>query len=476
MLAGGTVAVAAVGFAVVLAGTGRQLGGGPGRRPARLPRLQPARRPGSTWATAAPTCWAPPLAVLLASALGAPPCPTPVGVAAFALVALPAAEVAFAVVRRLRGRRSVLAGDRGHPYDRLVARGWARPSASAAYIAAQGVLTVGAVLAYRRSSMTLAVAVDVAGGVALRRGRRHWSAPCPPTRRSPRDPRVPVPARGGRRGAPHAARRRSTRTGSPRSGPTSTPSRRSSPPGWGRPTPSPCPAGPPPCTSPCCCSGSAPATRCSSRRSPSWPRPTPSSTSGPRPVFVDCVTRHVDRRPGPGRRRAGPPGVGRAAAGRRGHRRPLRTVVRLRPDPGGLRPPRRARRRGRRRGAGGHLPGPAGRLVRPHGRVLLQRQQDHHHQRRRHAGHGVGRGGGAGALPRHPGPRAVPPLRAHRRRLQLPAVQPAGRARPGPAGRARRAGSPAAGPSTGRYRAALADLPGLAFHARSPPTASPTTG
>ena len=92
---------------------------------------------------------------------------TSTGVAAFALVALPAAEVAFAVVRRLRGRRSVLAGDRGHPYDRLVARGWARPSASAAYITAQAVLTLGAVLAYRRSSLALAVAVDVVGGVAL---------------------------------------------------------------------------------------------------------------------------------------------------------------------------------------------------------------------------------------------------------------------------------------------------------------------
>ena len=54
----------------------------------------------------------------------APGCTTTVGVAAFALVALPAAEVAFAVVRRLRGRRSLLAGDRGHPYDRLVDRGW----------------------------------------------------------------------------------------------------------------------------------------------------------------------------------------------------------------------------------------------------------------------------------------------------------------------------------------------------------------
>ncbi len=106
------------------------------------------------------------LAVLVAGAWG-PYLPTPVGIVSFALVALPAAEVAFAVVRRLRGRRSVLAGDRGHPYDRLVARGWSRTSASAAYIAGQGILTVGAVLAYRQGSWPAAVAVDVAGAVAL---------------------------------------------------------------------------------------------------------------------------------------------------------------------------------------------------------------------------------------------------------------------------------------------------------------------
>ena len=92
---------------------------------------------------------------------------TPIGVVSLVLIALPAGEVAFAIVRRLRGRKSVLAGDRGHPYDRLVARGWSRPSASAAYIAAQGILTIGAVLAYRQSSLVLAIAVDVVGGVAL---------------------------------------------------------------------------------------------------------------------------------------------------------------------------------------------------------------------------------------------------------------------------------------------------------------------
>ncbi len=165
MLAGGTVAVAGVGFAVVLAGAGRQVG--VALAAALLAFLVFNRPPariylGDGGAYLLGTA----LAVLLAMAWG-PFVPTSTGIATFALVALPAAEVAFAVTRRLRGRRSVLAGDRGHPYDRLVARGWARPSASAAYIAAQGILTVGAVLAYRRSSLALAVAVDVAGAVAL---------------------------------------------------------------------------------------------------------------------------------------------------------------------------------------------------------------------------------------------------------------------------------------------------------------------
>ena len=165
MLAGGTVAVAGVGFAVLLAGAGRHLG--VALAAALLGFLVFNRPPariylGDGGAYLLGTA----LVILLTQAWG-PYEPTATGIAAFALVALPAAEVAFAVVRRLRGRMSLLAGDRGHPYDRLVARGWARPSASAAYIAAQGILTVGAVLAYRRASVPLAVGVDVVGGLAL---------------------------------------------------------------------------------------------------------------------------------------------------------------------------------------------------------------------------------------------------------------------------------------------------------------------
>jgi UDP-N-acetylmuramyl pentapeptide phosphotransferase/UDP-N-acetylglucosamine-1-phosphate transferase len=55
-------------------------------------------------------------------------------VAGLILVAVPAAEVLFAVLRRLRSRRSLVLGDRGHPYDRLVARGWPVAGASLLYI------------------------------------------------------------------------------------------------------------------------------------------------------------------------------------------------------------------------------------------------------------------------------------------------------------------------------------------------------
>ncbi len=44
------------------------------------------------------------------------------GVIALALLVVPVAEVACAIVRRRRSGGSLLAGDRAHPYDLLVAR------------------------------------------------------------------------------------------------------------------------------------------------------------------------------------------------------------------------------------------------------------------------------------------------------------------------------------------------------------------
>lgn len=165
MLAGGVAAVAALGFAIALEGSGRQLavalvGALAGflcynRRPARV-----YLGDGGSYLLGTS------LAVLLAESWG-PGIAYPRGTAALALVALPVAEVVFAVVRRLRGRRSLVAGDRGHPYDRLVERGWPRPAASLAYVAVGALLTAAALAAGPDRSVVPAVVVDVAAASVL---------------------------------------------------------------------------------------------------------------------------------------------------------------------------------------------------------------------------------------------------------------------------------------------------------------------
>lgn len=87
-----------------------------------------------------------------------------VGVAGLLLVAVPAAEVAFAVVRRRRSRRSVVAGDRGHPYDRLVERGLTPTAAAMTYVSAELALGIAAVLSSR--ARTVSVPAATAGAVA----------------------------------------------------------------------------------------------------------------------------------------------------------------------------------------------------------------------------------------------------------------------------------------------------------------------
>jgi len=160
-LAGGVAAVAAAGFAVLLRGGGRDIGVALGcalvgflvynRPPARI-----YLGDGGSYLLGTT------LAVLLASAW-APGVRASAGVAGLVVVAVPVAEVAFAVVRRRRGGVSLVAGDRGHPYDRLVARGWSRFAASLAYVAVEVVL-VGVGLAVRTST-GLALPVATAGAV-----------------------------------------------------------------------------------------------------------------------------------------------------------------------------------------------------------------------------------------------------------------------------------------------------------------------
>lgn len=93
----------------------------------------------------------------------------PVGrsVASLLLVAVPSAEVAFAVVRRSRARNPVTHGDRRHPYDLLVAGGHSRTVAAVTYVGAQAVLAGVALAVAATHGLAGPVIVVVAAAVAL---------------------------------------------------------------------------------------------------------------------------------------------------------------------------------------------------------------------------------------------------------------------------------------------------------------------
>ncbi|HVC69607.1 MAG TPA: MraY family glycosyltransferase [Acidimicrobiales bacterium] len=164
-LAGGVVAVAGLGFGWLLRGDARDLAVALAcalagflvynRPPARI-----YLGDGGSYLLGTA------LTILLASAW-APGRRAAIGVAGLIVVAVPAAEVLFSVVRRLRSRRSLVLGDRGHPYDRLMTRGWPVVGASGAYIGAEGVLVVGAVATAASAGVVPAVVMAVATAAAL---------------------------------------------------------------------------------------------------------------------------------------------------------------------------------------------------------------------------------------------------------------------------------------------------------------------
>ncbi len=165
MLAGGVAAVAAVGFAVMLHGPGRSLAVA---LAASLTGFLVYNRPpahiylgdGGSYLLGAG------LVVLLAEAW-LPGTSLVVGIAALAVVAVPAAEVALAIVRRARAGQSLMAGDRGHPYDRLVRRGWPVVAAGAAYWTVEALLVGGALIVVHLASTTGAVILDVGAAVLV---------------------------------------------------------------------------------------------------------------------------------------------------------------------------------------------------------------------------------------------------------------------------------------------------------------------
>ena len=92
--------------------------------------------------------------------------PLAVSLGALPLVACPAAELGFAVLRRLRSGSHLFAGDRAHIYDQLVDRGRSRTAAARTYVAAQAILAAVAVGATRLAPVP-AGAVAAACAVAL---------------------------------------------------------------------------------------------------------------------------------------------------------------------------------------------------------------------------------------------------------------------------------------------------------------------
>ena len=158
MLAAGVVGVAAVGFAVLLLGPDRHLAVA---LAASLAGFLVFNRPpariylGDGGAYLLGTA----LAVLVAGAW-APKVSTTSGVAAAGLIVVPVAEVAFAMIRRIRGRRSLVDGDRRHPYDLLAARGWSTWATTGTYVGLQLAITLAVVVTGRRSSLQTAVIVD----------------------------------------------------------------------------------------------------------------------------------------------------------------------------------------------------------------------------------------------------------------------------------------------------------------------------
>jgi UDP-GlcNAc:undecaprenyl-phosphate/decaprenyl-phosphate GlcNAc-1-phosphate transferase len=113
------------------------------------------------------------MAALLAEAW-APHQTLATGIGALALVVVPAAELALAVLRRARSRSSLLLGDRDHPYDQLVRRGWSALRVDMAYglagLALLGVAAGAAALSSAWAAVLVAAAVAALGALVFEAG------------------------------------------------------------------------------------------------------------------------------------------------------------------------------------------------------------------------------------------------------------------------------------------------------------------
>ncbi len=164
-LAGGVVAVACVAFALVLHAGARDLAVAGAAALAGF--LLYNRPPARVYLGDAGAYLLGATMTLLLSSAWAPGTRATVGVASLVIVAVPVAEVAGAVVRRLRAGQSITSGDRRHPYDLVVARGWSRGAAALAYIGGEALLGAAAVGASKAHTLAVPVAAVVVGGALV---------------------------------------------------------------------------------------------------------------------------------------------------------------------------------------------------------------------------------------------------------------------------------------------------------------------
>jgi UDP-GlcNAc:undecaprenyl-phosphate GlcNAc-1-phosphate transferase len=162
-LAAGVVAVGCVGFAFLLHGASRELAVAVAAALAGF--LVYNRPPAKVYLGDAGAYLLGAAVTVLIAEAWSPGTRSPVGVASLAIVAVPVAEVAFAVVRRLRARQPITSGDRRHPYDIAVARGWGRGTAALAYVTVEAVFAAAAVLSSRTHTLGGPVAVAVVAAV-----------------------------------------------------------------------------------------------------------------------------------------------------------------------------------------------------------------------------------------------------------------------------------------------------------------------
>jgi UDP-GlcNAc:undecaprenyl-phosphate GlcNAc-1-phosphate transferase len=141
-LAGGLIAVSSVTLAGMLDGPSRLAAAG--LAGGSVGFLAHNRPPASIYlGDGGAYCAGAMLAGLVGAAWGRDE-PAGKGLAALMTVAVPAVEVAAALIRRRRAGTALSVGDRRHTYDLLSAHGWGPRRAAAACVGAQGLLGIGA--------------------------------------------------------------------------------------------------------------------------------------------------------------------------------------------------------------------------------------------------------------------------------------------------------------------------------------------